>query len=110
MLEIARGLMAKPKILLLDEPSLGLAPTMINELFDILAGLRDDGITILLVDQMAAQALAIADRGYVLESGVIVRQDTAAMLAGDADVEDAYLGRVTAEASPDRAPALRDAP
>ena len=73
MLAIARGLMAKPRILLLDEPSLGLAPAMINELFDILADLRDEGVTILLVDQMAALALTVADRGYVLESGAIVR-------------------------------------
>src|SRR4029078_7870050 len=72
MLAIARGLMAKPRILLLDEPSLGLAPAMINELFDILAGLRDEGVTILLVDQMAALALTVADRGYVLELGKIV--------------------------------------
>ena len=75
MLSIARGLMAMPRVLLLDEPSLGLAPAIINELFDILAELRDDGVTILLVDQMATLALTIADRGYVLESGRIVRAD-----------------------------------
>ena len=77
MLSIARGLMAKPRILLLDEPSLGLAPAMINELFDILAELRDEGVTILLVDQMAALALTVADRGYVLDSGEIVRAGAA---------------------------------
>ena len=93
MLAIARGLMAKPRILLLDEPSLGLAPVMINELFDMLAELRDDGVTILLVDQMAALALTVADRGYVLESGRIVRSDTAAGLAQDPALEAAYLGR-----------------
>jgi ABC-type branched-subunit amino acid transport system ATPase component len=93
MLAIARGLMAKPRILLLDEPSLGLAPAMINELFDILAGLRDDGVTILLVDQMAALALTIADRGYVLELGKIVRADSASGLAADPELEAAYLGR-----------------
>jgi ABC-type branched-subunit amino acid transport system ATPase component len=92
MLAIARGMMAKPNILLLDEPSLGLAPAMINELFDVLAALRDDGITILLVDQMAVLALAIADRGYVIDSGQIVREDSAIKLAGDPDVEAAYLG------------------
>jgi ABC-type branched-subunit amino acid transport system ATPase component/ABC-type branched-subunit amino acid transport system permease subunit len=96
MLAIARGLMAKPRILLLDEPSLGLAPAMINELFDILAGLRDDGVTILLVDQMAALALTIADRGYVLELGRIVRADDARGLAEDPELEAAYLGRTEA--------------
>jgi ABC-type branched-subunit amino acid transport system ATPase component len=93
MLAIARGLMAKPRILLLDEPSLGLAPAMINELFDILAGLRDEGATILLVDQMAALALTVADRGYVLESGRIVRSATASELSDDPELEAAYLGR-----------------
>jgi len=93
MLAIARGLMARPRILLLDEPSLGLAPAMVNELFDILAGLRDEGVTILLVDQMAALALAVADRGYVLELGRIVHADAAAKLAGDAELAAAYLGR-----------------
>src|SRR5215211_330847 len=96
MLAIARGLMAKPRILLLDEPSLGLAPAIINELFDILADLRDEGVTILLVDQMAAMALTIADRGYVLESGRIVRADAAATLADDPALEAAYLGHVEA--------------
>ncbi len=96
MLAIARGLMAKPRILLLDEPSLGLAPAMINELFDVLAELRDDGVTILLVDQMAALALTVADRGYVLESGRIVRDDTADALAHDPALEAAYLGRAEA--------------
>jgi branched-chain amino acid transport system ATP-binding protein len=96
MLAIARGLMAKPRILLLDEPSLGLAPAMINELFDILADLRDEGITILLVDQMAVLALALADRGYVIDSGKLVREDTAAALANDPEVEAAYLGHAEA--------------
>jgi ABC-type branched-subunit amino acid transport system ATPase component/ABC-type branched-subunit amino acid transport system permease subunit len=96
MLAIARGLMAKPRILLLDEPSLGLAPAMIAELFDILADLRDEGTTILLVDQMAASALALADRGYVLDSGSIVREDSAAALANDPEVEAAYLGHAQA--------------
>jgi ABC-type branched-subunit amino acid transport system ATPase component/ABC-type branched-subunit amino acid transport system permease subunit len=96
MLAIARGLMAKPRILLLDEPSLGLAPAMINELFDVLADLRDEGITILLVDQMAVLALALADRGYVIDSGNIVREDTAIALANDPEVEAAYLGHAEA--------------
>jgi ABC-type branched-subunit amino acid transport system ATPase component len=96
MLAIARGLMAKPRILLLDEPSLGLAPAMINELFDILAGLRNEGVTILLVDQMAALALTIADRGYVLELGRIVRAANATELSDDPELEAAYLGRAEA--------------
>ena len=96
MLAIARGMMARPRILLLDEPSLGLAPTMINELFDVLADLRDEGITILLVDQMAVQALAVADRGYVIDSGRLVREDSAANLASDPEVEAAYLGHAEA--------------
>jgi ABC-type branched-subunit amino acid transport system ATPase component len=69
---------------------------MINELFDILADLRDEGVTILLVDQMAALALTVADRGYVLESGRIVHADRAAALANDPALEAAYLGRVEA--------------
>jgi branched-chain amino acid transport system ATP-binding protein len=77
---------------MLDEPSLGLAPAMINELFDILAELRDEGVTILLVDQMAALALTVADRGYVLEQGRFVREGEAAELAADPALEAAYLG------------------
>jgi ABC-type branched-subunit amino acid transport system ATPase component len=96
MVAIARGLMAKPKILLLDEPSLGLAPAMINELFAVLADLRDEGVTILLVDQMAALALKVADRGYVLESGKIVHDDSAEALAHDPALEAAYLGKTEA--------------
>jgi ABC-type branched-subunit amino acid transport system ATPase component len=96
MLAIARGLMARPRILLLDEPSLGLAPTIINELFDILAELRDEGVTVLLVDQMAALALTIADRAYVLESGEIVRSGAGAELVDDPELEAAYLGRAEA--------------
>jgi branched-chain amino acid transport system ATP-binding protein len=96
MLAIARGMMSKPRILLLDEPSLGLAPAMINELFDVLADLRDEGVTILLVDQMAVLALAVADRGYVIDSGRFVREDSAANLAHDPEVEAAYLGHAEA--------------
>jgi ABC-type branched-subunit amino acid transport system ATPase component len=96
MVAIARGLMAKPKILLLDEPSLGLAPAMISELFSVLADLRDEGVTILLVDQMAALALKVADRGYVLESGKIVHDDSAEALAKDPALEAAYLGTTEA--------------
>ncbi|MEO5697685.1 MAG: ATP-binding cassette domain-containing protein [Burkholderiaceae bacterium] len=94
MLAIARGLIAKPKVLLLDEPSLGLAPALIGELFKVLSELRDQGMTILLVDQMAALALAVADRGYVLESGEIVHAGTAQELRDDPALERAYLGQV----------------
>ena len=96
MLALARGLMARPRVLLLDEPSLGLAPAIIDELFKAIAELRDTGITILLVDQMATQALAAADRGYVLESGRIVRADNAPALQEDPALEAAYLGSLKA--------------
>ena len=92
MLAIARGLVAKPKVLMLDEPSLGLAPALIENLFSVLAQLRDEGITILLVDQMAGLALSVADRGYVLESGRMVHQGYAAELKDDPAIEAAYLG------------------
>jgi ABC-type branched-subunit amino acid transport system ATPase component len=93
MLAIARGLVAKPLVLLLDEPSLGLAPALIHELFRVLADLRDQGITLLLVDQMAALALAVADRGYVVESGHIVHAGSASALRDDPALERAYLGQ-----------------
>ncbi|MCL5777193.1 ATP-binding cassette domain-containing protein [Limibaculum sp. FT325] len=92
MLAVARGLMAKPEVLLLDEPSLGLAPAMIEELFAVLADLRDEGTTILIVDQMAKMTLGVADRAYVLEQGRVVRAGPAAELAEDASLEEAYLG------------------
>ncbi len=92
MLAIARGLVAKPKVLMLDEPSLGLAPQLINELFEVLAQLRDEGITILLVDQMAGLALAVADRGYILESGRVVHEGPASEIREDPALERAYLG------------------
>ncbi len=92
MMAIARGLMAAPRLLLLDEPSLGLAPAMVEELYAILAKLRDEGITILLVDQMATLALAVADRGYVLEQGRIVAEGSAAALRNDEALVAAYLG------------------
>lgn len=92
MLAIARGLIARPKILMLDEPSLGLAPTLINRLYTILAELRDEGTTILLVDQMAALALSVADRGYVIESGRVVHEGSAAEIREEPALERAYLG------------------
>jgi len=92
MLALARGLIAAPRVLLLDEPSLGLAPAAIGELFATVAALRDDGVTLLLVDQMAGPALALADRAYVIETGRIVRAGSAAEIAGDAALREAYLG------------------
>jgi branched-chain amino acid transport system ATP-binding protein len=92
MLAIARGLMSRPKVLLLDEPSLGLAPKIINELFAALDRLRDEGMTIILVDQMAALALALADRAYVIEGGHVVAEGTAADIAADDRLTKAYLG------------------
>ena len=98
MLAVARGLLAKPTVLLLDEPSLGLAPLVASELFAQFAQLRDEGVTLVVVDQMAAHALAIADRGYVLGGGRIVAAGSAAELR-DTALEDAYLGTIPAVAS-----------
>ncbi len=92
MLAIGRALMSRPHCLLLDEPSLGLAPRIIEELFTALDGLRSDGMTLLLVDQMATLALAVADRAYVMESGVIVAQGSADEIAADDALTRAYLG------------------
>ena len=92
MLAIGRALMSKPRLLLLDEPSLGLAPIIIQQIFDIIQKLRDDGVTIFLVEQNANQALKIADRGYVLENGRIVKTDTGSNLLTDESVRQAYLG------------------
>jgi branched-chain amino acid transport system ATP-binding protein len=91
MLAIARGLMAKPRLLLLDEPSLGLAPAVIDDLFAALDRLRSEAATILLVDQMAGLALALADRAYVLEAGHIVASGTTSEIARDGALERAYL-------------------
>jgi branched-chain amino acid transport system ATP-binding protein len=92
MLALARGLMAGPRVLLLDEPSLGLAPAAIAALFADIAVLRDEGVTLLLVDQMAGPALALADRAYVIETGRIVRTGPAAEIAADDALREAYLG------------------
>ncbi len=93
MLAIGRALMAAPKILLLDEPSMGLAPLVIKEIFAGIAKLRQRGATILLVEQNAKKALALADRGYVLETGKIILQGTCQELMENQDVHNAYLGK-----------------
>ena len=92
MLAIARALMAEPKLLLLDEPSMGLAPRLVAEIFAQIAALKKRGTTILLVDQNARAALAIADRGYVMETGRVVLNGAAAELLRDPLVQQAYLG------------------
>ncbi|MBU6952010.1 MULTISPECIES: ABC transporter ATP-binding protein [unclassified Hahella] len=92
MLAIGRALMSHPKMLFLDEPSLGLAPIIINQIFEIIGKLREEGMTIFLVEQNANQALRLADRGYVLENGKVVLQDTGANLLVNEDVRKAYLG------------------
>ncbi|PSL11832.1 L-leucine ABC transporter ATP-binding protein /L-isoleucine ABC transporter ATP-binding protein /L-valine ABC transporter ATP-binding protein [Marinobacterium halophilum] len=92
MLAIGRALMSRPRLLLLDEPSLGLAPLIIQQIFDIIETLRREGVTIFLVEQNAHQALKIADRGYVLENGRIVMSGTGNALLNDDSVRKAYLG------------------
>ena len=92
MLAIARGLMARPALLLLDEPSLGLAPKLVAAMFETIQRINREGMTILLIEQNAYQALQIAHRGYVLEAGRIVLADAAARLAADPHVKAAYLG------------------
>ncbi|MEW6034370.1 MAG: ABC transporter ATP-binding protein [Chloroflexota bacterium] len=92
MLAIARGLMAAPKLMMLDEPSLGLAPLIVNQMFQIIADLKARGITILLSEQNARKALQAADRAYVLETGTLVLQGNARELANDERVKRTYLG------------------
>jgi branched-chain amino acid transport system ATP-binding protein len=92
MLAIGRALMSRPKLLLLDEPSMGLAPLIVKRIFEIVREIRERGTTILLVEQNAAQALRLADRGYVLETGEVVMSDRASVLLNDDRVRAAYLG------------------
>ncbi len=92
MLAIGRALMARPKLLMLDEPSLGLAPMLVREIFRIIMDFKREKRTILLVEQNARKALQCADRGYVLETGTIVLSGTGAALLGSRDVQEAYLG------------------
>ena len=92
MLAMGRGLMSNPKLLMLDEPSMGLAPILVDQIFDIIRRLHQAGTTILLVEQNAQMALSVADRGYVLETGRIVATGTGQELLRDAAVKKAYLG------------------
>ncbi|UCG38006.1 MAG: ABC transporter ATP-binding protein [bacterium] len=93
MLALGRALMAKPRLLLLDEPSLGLAPLVASEIFRTISRLRDQGVTILLVEQNARAALNMADRGYVMETGSVVIQDRADRLLENREIQRAYLGK-----------------
>ncbi|PNV87674.1 MAG: branched-chain amino acid ABC transporter ATP-binding protein [Desulfobacteraceae bacterium] len=93
MLAIGRALMSRPKLLLLDEPSMGLAPRVVADIFHTVVKLRQEGLTILIVEQNARAVLRIADRGYVMETGKIILQGTASELLEDHDVKRAYLGR-----------------
>ena len=92
MVAMARALMARPKLMLLDEPSMGLAPLIVDQIFEIITGLKRRGITVLLVEQNAYAALAIADRGYVMETGRIALHGTGRELLEDSKVRSAYLG------------------
>jgi branched-chain amino acid transport system permease protein len=92
MLAIARGLMGRPRLLMLDEPSLGLAPKLTEALYDLIADLRDEGTTILLVDQVATMALSVADRAYVLQSGSVRHTGAAGDIQNDPALARAYLG------------------
>ena len=92
MLAIARALMSRPRVLILDEPSLGLAPKIIVELFQALRNLRDEGMTLVVVDQMAALALALADEAYVFESGCVAAHGTTCEIVSNPALAKAYLG------------------
>ena len=92
MLAIARALMARPTLLLLDEPSLGLAPLIVRKIFQIIRDINADGTTVFLVEQNAHMALAVAHRAYVLQSGRVIRSDKASNLLEDPEVKKAYLG------------------
>ena len=92
MVAIGRALMAKPRVLLLDEPSMGLAPILVNQIFDIIKEINDRGTTVLLVEQNAQQALQLAHRAYVLETGRVVKSAEASLLLDDPEVRAAYLG------------------
>ena len=92
MLAMGRALMSKPRIILMDEPSMGLSPILVNEIFDIIRAVSESGTTVLLVEQNAKKALSIADRAYVLETGKIVLEGNAKDLLEDDSIKKAYLG------------------
>jgi branched-chain amino acid transport system ATP-binding protein len=92
MLAMARGLMSRPKVLLMDEPSMGLSPILVDKIFEIVREVSGQGVTVLLVEQNASRALQIADRGYVMESGLITMHGDAKQMLSDPKVRAAYLG------------------
>ena len=93
MLAVARALMAKPKLIMMDEPSLGLAPLVVKGIFDIIRTINEQGVTVLLIEQNANMALKIADYAYVLETGNITKSGTGAELLADESIKEAYLGK-----------------
>ena len=107
MLAMGRAMMTRPKVLLLDEPSLGLSPVLVETIFKVIGELHEEGTTILLIEQNALLALRTASRGYVMETGSVVKADTAAALLASDDVKKAYLGRLGRAAGPSREPSPR---
>ena len=93
MLAVARSLMSRPKIMMLDEPSLGLAPIIVKNIFDIIKEINSEGVTILLIEQNANMALRIADKAYVLETGRIAMEGTGEELLNNPKIKEAYLGK-----------------
>ena len=92
MLAMGRGLMSRPKVLLLDEPSMGLSPIMVDKIFEVVRDVSAQGVTVLLVEQNASRALGIADRGYVMDSGLVTMSGDAKQMLSDPKVRAAYLG------------------
>ena len=92
MLAICRALMSRPQILLLDEPSMGLSPVLVKDVFNIIKDIHNEGVTILLVEQNAKMALSVADKGYVIEVGRIIAEDSAKNLMESKTIRDSYLG------------------
>lgn len=93
MLAVGRALMSRPKVIMMDEPSLGLAPLIVKDIFDIIKTINKEGITVLLIEQNANMALKIADKGYVMETGVIKMEGTGAELLANEEIKEAYLGK-----------------